>query len=139
MRKLCGRGAAVRRVPVVSLGTILDRWLPDRTIEFLRVDAQGYDLRVILSAPPRALARVRALELEMTSSDLKLPYAGADSCPEVVGNLSNPNPNPNPMQPQPQPEDQPESESEPGRGQPVPPRLPAEAQGRPVLRRCVRG
>ena len=49
---------------------------------------EGYDLRVILSAPPRALARVRVLELEMTSSDLKLPYAGADSCPEVVGNLS---------------------------------------------------
>ena len=88
MQKLCGRGAAVRRVPVVSLGTILDQWLPDRTIDFLRVDAQGYDLRVILSAPPRALARVRVLELEMTSSDLKLPYAGADSCPEVVGNLS---------------------------------------------------
>ena len=88
MKRLCGRSAAVRRVPVVSLGTVLERWLPDRPIDYLRVDAQGYDLRVIQSAPPKALARVQALELEVTSSDLRLPYGGADSCLEVVGNLS---------------------------------------------------
>ena len=88
MQRFCGRSAAVRRVPVVSLGTILERWLPKRQIDYVRVDAQGYDLRVVLSAPPEALARVGAFELEITSSDLRTPYAGADLCPEVVGNMS---------------------------------------------------
>ena len=86
MQAACGQGAAVRRVPVVSLGTILDRWLPKRTIDYLKIDAQGYDLQVLLSASPQSLARVGALELEMTSSDLKLPYKGADSCDSTMGN-----------------------------------------------------
>ena len=88
MEAACGQGAAERRVPVVSLGTILDRWLPGRRIDYLKIDAQGYDLQVLLSASPDSLARVGALELEVTSSDLKLPYKGADSCVETLGNLT---------------------------------------------------
>jgi len=84
----CGKLAAVRRVPHVSLGTILDRWLPGRTIDYLKIDAQGYDLSVVLSAPPSALARVRALEMEVTSDDVQLPYVGVATCAQIVGNMT---------------------------------------------------
>ncbi|KAL1499012.1 hypothetical protein AB1Y20_013529 [Prymnesium parvum] len=63
---MCGQAVSTRRVPVVSLETVLQRWLPGRRIAFIKIDAQGYDVYAARSAG-LALNRIDAIQIEMTA------------------------------------------------------------------------
>jgi len=39
----CGTLRQVRRVPAVSLETVIAEWLGGRKVAYVKVDAQGYD------------------------------------------------------------------------------------------------
>ena len=77
-----------RRVPTVTLHTVLNKWLawPDGggwPISFLKVDAQGFDLQAILSAGPLS-SRLRVVQLEVQRDACPSMYAGAPNCSTVV-------------------------------------------------------
>ena len=86
MSGVCGSEAATRRVPVISLRTILG-WFPNHKIAFVKIDAQGYDLHVALSAGD-AISRIEWLELEITGNKWHLPYVGAEKCSDVMAQLA---------------------------------------------------
>ena len=80
----CGSAARrPRRVPIVSLGEVIDVWLRGREVSFVKIDAQGYDLQVAQSARS-AIRRIRSIGLEMTSDDCRLPIRGARTCTPTV-------------------------------------------------------
>ena len=80
----CGAAASrPRRVPVVSLREVVGGWLRDREVSFVKVDAQGFDLRVAQSAGA-SVRRIRSFKLEVTSDDCRLPVRGAHSCTPTV-------------------------------------------------------
>mmetsp|Transcript_38413 Transcript_38413/g.88039 ORF Transcript_38413/g.88039 Transcript_38413/m.88039 type:complete len:398 (+) Transcript_38413:62-1255(+) len=84
---MCGQAVSTRRVPVVSLETVLQRWLPGRRIAFIKIDAQGYDVYAARSAG-LALNRIDAIQIEMTADKCGLPYHDAPSCTEAVLQMS---------------------------------------------------
>ena len=88
MFRHCSRvGGAHRRVPVVSLDTVVDRWLGGRSVSFVKVDAQGYDLSVAQSG--RAVAeKLTALQLEITADHCHAGYVGATRCSETVQGMA---------------------------------------------------
>jgi FkbM family methyltransferase len=86
MENICGREDKAVRVPVLSLRSVLG-WFGDRHVDFVKIDAQGYDLRAALSAGDR-IEKIRTLELEVTGDLLHLPYEGAERCSEVFANLT---------------------------------------------------
>ena len=82
----CFKERERRRVPVISMRTILE-WLPTSVrIAHAKIDAQGYDLRVAKSAGD-GLSRIESLTMEVTADTLHLPYSGADKCMDVVNYL----------------------------------------------------
>ena len=81
----CAVPFATRRVPVVSLGTVIGRWLRHLpNVSFIKVDAQGYDLHVAQSAGMQAATRIGAMRLEVTRDAAQLPNDGAVSCTRTV-------------------------------------------------------
>lgn len=78
---------AARRVPIVRLQTILDEWLPGQRIAFVKIDAQGYDMHVAMSAGD-AISRIGAFELEVTGDRTHMPYKDAERCSDVMANMS---------------------------------------------------
>ena len=62
-------------------------WIGDRPVEFIKVDAQGMDLRVIESAGGR-LAQIRRFGLEGISDDCHGLYVGQPNCSSVVARAS---------------------------------------------------
>mmetsp|Transcript_53158 Transcript_53158/g.172893 ORF Transcript_53158/g.172893 Transcript_53158/m.172893 type:complete len:195 (-) Transcript_53158:452-1036(-) len=80
------RQARNETVPVLSLRDLLQR-LPE--VSFLKIDAQGLDLDILLSAE-ELLDRVREVELEMQDvevGDPRLLYKGQPTKSEVVQEL----------------------------------------------------
>ena len=75
MRSSCGKLQSTRRVPVVPLRIVIEKWLGGRHVSFVKVDAQGYDLDVIRSAGMSAAARSGTVQLEVTADRCHLPYA----------------------------------------------------------------
>lgn len=53
-----------RRVPTVSLRTVLTRWLNGREVALAKIDAQGLDV-ALLAAAGDALSQVKALQIEV--------------------------------------------------------------------------
>ena len=83
----CGRAKRpARRVPVVSLDTVISKWLRGREVSFVKVDAQGYDLRVAQSAGASA-HRVQAMKLEVTADECQTPYVGGLTCTPTVDGM----------------------------------------------------
>ena len=84
---MCGQAVGRRRVPLISLQTVLEDWLPERRIAFVKVDAQGYDPLVAQSAG-RAAHRIEAIQLEMTAPKCALPYGGAPNCTATLQQMA---------------------------------------------------
>ena len=82
MIESCGQQAAKRRVPVIPLEHILETWLPGRHISLVKIDAQGYDMHVAMSAGA-AMPRINAFELEVTGDATNLPYQNSEKCTDV--------------------------------------------------------
>jgi len=85
--KCAHANGAPRHVPLVSLHKVLHEWLPGRRIDHVKIDAQGFDLQVAMSAGD-SIKRVRTLEIELTGNAMSLPYVGAASCGDTLGNLT---------------------------------------------------
>lgn len=79
--KWCKHVKERRQVPSVTLEHAL-RWV-NRTVDFIKIDAQGLDLGIIESAGP-LLGRVRRFSLEVVSDWCDANYAGQQRCSEVV-------------------------------------------------------
>ena len=77
-----------RRVPVVSLDTVVNRWLRGRQVSFVKVDAQGYDLSVAQSGMASALRRITAMQLEITADHCHAGYVGGSRCTETVRGMA---------------------------------------------------
>ena len=83
----CAKTFATRRVPVVSLATVVGRWLRRLpNVSYVKIDAQGYDLKVAESAGAVA-DRIGMLRLEMTRDASQLPNEGAIGCAEAVAGM----------------------------------------------------
>jgi hypothetical protein len=77
-----------RRVPTVTLHTVLNKWLAwadggGWPISFLKVDAQGFDLQAVLSAGP-LINRLRVVQLEVQRDTCHSMYVAAPNCSTVV-------------------------------------------------------
>ena len=83
LMRLCGRSARRVRVPAVSLETVVGTWLRGREVSFVKVDAQGFDLRVAQSAGVHA-QRIRSMKLEVTADECRASYEGALTCSPIV-------------------------------------------------------
>mmetsp|Transcript_19988 Transcript_19988/g.46107 ORF Transcript_19988/g.46107 Transcript_19988/m.46107 type:complete len:286 (-) Transcript_19988:526-1383(-) len=87
MRQRCAKQADTRTVPLISLQTVIERWLPRKLrVSFVKIDAQGYDAQVAASAG-RAAARIDAFQLEVSSDACAQPYNGAETCTASVARL----------------------------------------------------
>lgn len=84
----CGRQGRrrPRRVPVVSLATIIGTWLRGRAVSFVKCDAQGYDLQVAESAGAFA-SQIHAMQLEVTADTCRTAYVGAKTCSATVAGM----------------------------------------------------
>ena len=81
-----------RRVPTVSLATVLGQWLAWEhgggwPISFLKVDAQGFDLDVAQSAGAEAAKKIRAMQIEVTADECRSGYAGSSTCSPTVDGM----------------------------------------------------
>ena len=78
-----------RRVPIVSLDTVLSRWLNGRKVSFVKIDAQSYDLRVVRSGRQQLLGgQVYAAQLEITADHCHPGYIGGHLCTETVDGMA---------------------------------------------------
>jgi len=89
MFKHCNQrgGNAARRVPVVSLDTVLSTWLHGRNVSFMKLDAQGYDLSVAQSGNS-SIGAITAMQLEITADHCHAGYVGAHSCSATVDGMA---------------------------------------------------
>lgn len=78
----CLQQVEERRVPCVSLEHVIGRWLKGGEVEHIKIDAQGFDLHVILSAG-RYLDRVRSVTMEVVCNSVAGLYVGASNCSAV--------------------------------------------------------
>lgn len=86
IKEVCATTKEIRRTPTVSLYTILSKWLPNWEIEYLKVDAQGFDLAVFESA--RDLKhRIKAVSFETVGDSCPTLYKGQPKCSEVVATM----------------------------------------------------
>jgi hypothetical protein len=77
-----------RRVPSVSLEKVLREWIdPNVKVAFVKIDAQGFDLQVFLSAG-KQMKRIKSVHLEMTKDTCPRMYEGAPSCSEAVAEMT---------------------------------------------------
>lgn len=82
--KWCRSVRESREVPTISLHNLLGLIGPgERPIDFMKIDAQGMDLRILESAG-RRLKRVRRFTLELLSDDCHGIYDGQPNCSTVV-------------------------------------------------------
>jgi len=81
----CGEEVAVRRVPSITLEFLVGTLLGGSSVDFVKVDAQGYDMRVLRTAGSAAPLIKRA-QLEITSDweNCTLGLAGGEKCSDVV-------------------------------------------------------
>ena len=84
----CGTINSVREVPAVSLETVISRWLGGRRVNYVKIDAQGMDLRVAESVGAAA-PLVDGFRLEITGDGDKcaLPLKGGVKCSETVAGM----------------------------------------------------
>eukprot|EP00295_Goniomonas_pacifica_P034284 CAMPEP_0175971768 /NCGR_PEP_ID=MMETSP0108-20121206/41844_1 /TAXON_ID=195067 ORGANISM="Goniomonas pacifica, Strain CCMP1869" /NCGR_SAMPLE_ID=MMETSP0108 /ASSEMBLY_ACC=CAM_ASM_000204 /LENGTH=254 /DNA_ID=CAMNT_0017300985 /DNA_START=250 /DNA_END=1012 /DNA_ORIENTATION=- len=87
LHERCKTAVERRRVPVVSLQTVIEQWLGGREIQRLKVDAQGFDLQVVRSAGTQ-MHTLQRVSLEVNSDDCDLPYRGQPRCSEVMNFMS---------------------------------------------------
>ncbi|KAL1503105.1 hypothetical protein AB1Y20_011168 [Prymnesium parvum] len=74
-------------VPAVSLETVIGEWLGGRTISFVKIDAEGFDLEVAKSVGSMA-NRVRSFTLEVTGDKCTRPLQGiSNRCSDVVSSM----------------------------------------------------
>ena len=79
----CVEAVEQRVVPCVDLDTVIGEWFEGRTIEHLKIDAQGFDLEVLKSAGG-FLNRLKRVQMEMTCENAAKLYEGERQCAEVV-------------------------------------------------------
>ena len=82
-RTQCARSVEVRRVPTVSLRTVLGQWLPGWRVKRMKVDVQGADLAV-LSAAGSELQRVDEVSMEVLNDACDGMYDGQPNCSTIV-------------------------------------------------------
>ena len=76
----------MRMAFVSAIATVLG-WLHGRRVDFVKIDAQGYDMHVAMSAGD-LMSRIDAFELEMTMDSGGLAVAGFVPCSHVLGNMT---------------------------------------------------
>ena len=81
--KDCARTVQVRRVPCVSLRTVLHDWLGGRPVARVKIDAQGSDLAVMQTAGETNLLQVGEVVMEVLSDSCDGLYAGQPNCSTV--------------------------------------------------------
>lgn len=81
----CSKTRERRAVPTVPLETLL-RWI-DRSVEVVKIDAQGMDLEVVRSAGKRR-ALLRRVVLEVVSDDCDVLYEGQPRCSDLVREMA---------------------------------------------------
>ena len=77
-----------RRVPTVSLRTVLGRWLAWEDgggwpVAYLKIDAQGMDVKVLESAG-ELMGRIQQVEMEVVRDTCPRMYETAPNCSESV-------------------------------------------------------
>jgi len=87
MGEVCAWTVDERWVPCVSLETVIGSWLREHDVEHLKLDAQGFDMSVILSAG-RQIERVKSVSLEVQCDSVAKLYAGAPNCSTVVREMT---------------------------------------------------
>ena len=78
----CLSGAERRTVPCISLQHVIESWLSGQEVYFLKIDAQGYDMKVVQSAGPM-LPKVQNIELEGACDNAPRLYPGAPNCSTI--------------------------------------------------------
>lgn len=87
MQHVCVREVDARWVPCVSLEHIIGDWLEGSDIEYLKVDTQGFDLAVVLSAGSH-LEKLKSISLEVQCDYVAMLYAGAPNCTTVYKQMT---------------------------------------------------
>jgi hypothetical protein len=82
---LCRPSVEIRQVWVVPLSQAL-MWV-GKEVDFLKVDAQGTDLRVALTGGPQLRTRVRRLLLEVIGDECAPLYKGQPRCSQVCSQV----------------------------------------------------
>jgi len=82
----------IRRVPAVSLQTVLGSWLAWQSgggwpVEYLKIDAQGFDVEVLRSAK-EFLPRILRVLIEVPGDACEPLYHGSPHCSEIVQALA---------------------------------------------------
>jgi len=76
-----------RQVWTQSLATLIERFPKDSVIQLVKIDAQGYDLKVIQSAG-RYLQAIEYVSMEVVSEDCTPIYENQPKCTEIVQTMS---------------------------------------------------
>eukprot|EP00658_Telonema_sp_P-2_P030074 TRINITY_DN22780_c0_g2_i3.p1 TRINITY_DN22780_c0_g2~~TRINITY_DN22780_c0_g2_i3.p1 ORF type:complete len:460 (+),score=84.18 TRINITY_DN22780_c0_g2_i3:51-1430(+) len=86
VNKGCGNTKELRRVPTISLESILTGWLRGREVEFAHIDVQGAELSVLQSAGA-SIKQLRRFMIEVPNPDCATLTKGAPSCEEIFSEL----------------------------------------------------
>ena len=78
----CLRIAEQRQVPCISLKHIIQTWLSEKDIYYLKVDAQGMDLEIMRSAGSM-ISKIRKVQLEAACDTSPKAYPAAPNCSTI--------------------------------------------------------
>ena len=78
----CLRIAEQRQVPCISLEHIIQTWLSEKDIYYLKVDAQGMDLEIMRSAGSM-ISKIKKVQLEAACDTSPQTYPAAPNCSTV--------------------------------------------------------
>lgn len=86
MARVCATAAESRWVPCVTLEHVIGHWLTSSDVEYLKVDTQGFDLSVVLSAGHQ-LSKLKSVSLEVQCDHVAKLYRGAPNCTTVYAEM----------------------------------------------------
>lgn len=83
----CAKTVQVRRVPCITLRTVLQSWLGGRPVARIKIDAQGVDLAVMQSAGEENLLSVGEVVMEVLHDSCDGLYSGQPNCTTVTSEM----------------------------------------------------
>lgn len=87
VRNRCTKVVETRRVPTVTLHTVLTTWLAGREVHFMHIDVQGRELNVLRSARG-SIRQLRRFTLEVPSPKCAVLTVGGPTCGQVFREVS---------------------------------------------------
>lgn len=78
----CATAQETRQVPTIAFAEVLGSWLKGREVEWVKIDAQGFDVQLVQAAGEYK-KQLKKISMETTKDSCDVMYEGALKCSEM--------------------------------------------------------